>query len=134
MVIAFPKKRTRKYIEANHQRAFFAWLSLKYPWARDITFAIPNGGKRNAAEAANLKTQGVTAGVPDIFCGLARCEKHGLFIEFKSPKGKLTAKQKIFIEKIQDQDYCVAVCYSVHDAIEAFEFYLMPFASPRCYN
>lgn len=131
MVIAFPKKKTRKYLEATHQKAFFAWLKLKYPWARDVTFAIPNGGKRNSAEAANLKAQGVTAGVPDVFCCLARAEHHGLFIEFKSPQGKLTAKQKIFIEKIQKQDYCVAICYSVDDAIRAFEFYLMPFASVK---
>ena len=129
MVIAFPRKRIRKYLEANQQKAFFAWLSLKYPWARAITFAIPNGGRRDAIEAAHLKAQGVTAGVPDIFCGLARAEKHGLFIEFKSPKGKLTVKQKNFIEKIEAEDYCVAICYSVDDAIKAFEFYLMPFAS-----
>lgn len=127
MVISFPTKKTRKYIEASHQKAFFAWLSFKYPWARDITFAIPNGGKRIAAEAAHLKAQGVTAGVPDIFCGLARAEKNGLFIEFKSPKGKLTVKQKGFIEKIEAQGYCVAICYSIDDAIKAFEFYLMPF-------
>lgn len=30
-------------------------------------FAIPNGGSRNKAEAAKLKAEGVSAGVPDLF-------------------------------------------------------------------
>lgn len=127
MAESFVVKKSRKYLEANHQKAFFAWLSLKYPWARAVTFAIPNGGKRNIEEAAHLKAQGVTAGVPDVFSAIPNAEHHGLFIEFKANKNKLTAKQEAFIENIQAQDYAVAICYSVDEAIKAFEFYLMPF-------
>ena len=53
-------------------------------------FHIPNGGYRNAREAANLKRQGVKAGVPDLCIPVAKGGYHGLYIEMKTKKGKLS--------------------------------------------
>ena len=52
-----------------------------------LLFHIPNGGRRDTAEAANLKKQGVKPGVPDLFLPVARGGYHGLFIEMKRRDG-----------------------------------------------
>ena len=69
----------------------------------DWLIAIPNGGKRNAGEAARMKKQGVKAGVSDLFLALPAKRFHGLWIEMKapetntSPAGKLTQAQLVWV-------------------------------------
>ena len=41
-----------------------SWFRKTYPDTR--IFAIPNGGIRSASAGANLKAEGVSAGVPDL--------------------------------------------------------------------
>lgn len=106
----------RNSIEATHQKVFFRWLQLAFPKARSLTFAVPNGGRRDAAEGAHLKAQGVTAGVPDIFMAVPHVNYHGLFIEFKAGKNKPTALQAAFINRLRDAEYKVDVCYSYEEA------------------
>ena len=109
--------------EASIQSAFFEWISL-YPRIRLITFAVPNGGSRNCLEAKNLKAQGVTAGVPDIFMAVPCNGYHGLFIELKSKNGRLSEYQKIWIDNLNDRAYKAVVCYSLDEAINAVREYL----------
>jgi len=52
--------------------------------------AIPNGGKRNAKEAARMKAAGVLAGVSDLMVFWAPAEM--AMIELKAP-GKLSASR-----------------------------------------
>ncbi len=82
------KLRSNRHIEDDHQAAFFSWLHSQYPEIYKVTFAIPNGGKRNPVEAARLKKQGVKAGVSDIFVAYPENPYHGLWIELKRPKVK----------------------------------------------
>ena len=66
--------------EAEEQAALFRWALLsrgRIP-ELDLLFHIPNGGSRHPREAANLKRQGVKAGVPDLFLPIARGKYHGL--------------------------------------------------------
>lgn len=54
-----------KQYEADEQKKLFRWadfMKTEYP-ELDMMFHIPNGGSRNKLEAANLKKQGVRAGV-----------------------------------------------------------------------
>lgn len=77
-----------KQYEADQQRKLFQWTTFirtEYPEV-DLMFHIPNGGSRNKLEAANLKRQGVKAGVPDLFLPVSRGGYHGLFIELKYGK------------------------------------------------
>ena len=57
------KRNARKYpSEAQEQEQLCKWLS-----AKNITyFAVPNGGLRSKRTGAQLKKQGVKAGVPDL--------------------------------------------------------------------
>jgi len=57
------------HIEDNEQICLMEWAAAqsgKFP-ELSLIFHIPNGGKRNAREAARFKRMGVKAGVPDLF-------------------------------------------------------------------
>ena len=102
-----------KQYEADEQKKLFRWadfMKTEYP-ELDMMFHIPNGGSRNKLEAANLKKQGVRAGVPDICLPVARGGYHGLFIELKFGKNKTTAKQDEWLARLNEKCYAVAVCY-----------------------
>lgn len=82
--------------EHDEQAGFFEWAAYsrgKYP-ELDFMFAIPNGGLRHVTVAQKLKAEGVRPGVPDTFLPVARGGYHGLWIEFKFEKNKLTELQE----------------------------------------
>lgn len=106
--------------ESFIQTAFFNYLTLFQKKYRPHCFAIPNGGSRNPREAVNLKRQGVTAGVPDILCAIVRSPYHGLFIEFKTGRNKLTQLQKEMIERLTSEGYRCEVCYTLEEGIKKF--------------
>lgn len=109
-----------KQYEADQQRKLFQWTTFiraKHPEI-DLMFHIPNGGSRNKLEAANLKKQGVKAGVPDLFLPVSRGGYHGLFIELKYGKNKPTEKQTEWLKNLNEQGYAVAVCYGCDEASE----------------
>ena len=78
---------------------------------------IPNGGSRNAIEAARLKAQGVKPGVPDIFLPCAKKGFYGLYIELKRQNGgRVSEEQKSMIDALRDEGYKVAVCKGWEEA------------------
>ncbi len=92
----------------------------------DLLYAIPNGGSRDTREAANLKRQGVKAGVPDLFLPVARGGKHGLYIEMKRREGgRVSDLQKEWIQKLTAQGYECHVCFGFDEAVAAIENYYM---------
>lgn len=115
-----------RHIEDAEQIALFHWAALqsgKYP-ELSLMFHIPNGGKRNAQEAARFKQMGVKAGVPDIFLPVPRGGFHGLWIELKAPKGKTSAAQDSFLGELDKQGYKTAVCYGWEMAAKVLKEYL----------
>lgn len=112
--------------EANEQEALFRWAAFvrgRFPEI-DLLYHIPNGGSRNRIEAANLKRQGVKAGVPDLCLPVARGGFHGLYIEMKAGKNTTTDKQDEWLSALQCQGYAVAVCYGWERAAEVITKYL----------
>lgn len=112
--------------EAQEQRFLFQWAGLaekQYPELK-LLHHIPNGGKRDARTAANLKKEGVKAGVPDICLPVAKDAYCGLYIELKVGKNKPSIKQKEWIEALKEQGYKVEVCYGWIKAREVIETYL----------
>lgn len=98
------------------------WFDYQYPQFRQLLFAVPNGGSRNKIEAANLKKQGVRAGVSDMIL-----LKNGLYfdylcIEFKTKTGKQSPDQ-IHFQKLIDGErngmyYLVRTFEEFKDIIE----------------
>ncbi len=87
--------------------------------------AIPNGGRRDKAEAAHLKRQGVKSGVPDLCLPVPRGKHHGLYIEMKVGKNKPTGNQLAWLLGLSRNGYAVKVCYSAREAREAIVRYLL---------
>lgn len=86
-------------------------------------YHVPNGGKRNRLEAANLKRQGVKPGVPDLCIPEARGGYHGLYIEMKVDKNKTTQNQDEWLELLAKNGYKTAVCYGSAEAIAVIDKY-----------
>jgi hypothetical protein len=115
-----------KRSEATEQIALIRWCDLqkcKYP-GLGLIFAIPNGGSRHKLEAANLKRQGVKAGVPDLCLPVPKGGYNGLFIELKYGKNKATDKQKEWIKELNTQGYYATVCTGFEEAKEVIEKYI----------
>ena len=113
--------------EAEEQIAIMTWAKYnmgRYPELRFL-YHTPNGGYRNAAEAANLKRQGVKAGIPDLFLASPRAGFCGLYIELKADKTcPVGEKQKEWIDGLRKQGYQAGVCYGAEHAIQVLERYL----------
>lgn len=119
------QKKSKHNLEFTIQSTFFKWLNA-YPSVRAVTFSIPNGGAFNSIiQAVNQKRAGLTSGVPDVFMALPRQGYHGLFIEFKSSKGKVSIEQQEMLKKLREQQYKCEVCYDFDEAKEVVESYLL---------
>lgn len=99
------------------------WNTGRFP-ALKLLHHIPNGGKRNKAEAARFKAMGVKAGVPDLFLPVPMNGYAGLYIEMKYDKNKPTDNQKEWIKALKENGYKVEVCWSGEAATRELEAYL----------
>lgn len=99
------------------------WNTGRFPELK-LLFHVPNGGKRNAQEAARFKAMGVKAGVPDLCLPVPRGGYAGLYIEMKYGKNKTTDKQDEWIRNLIEQGYLVKVCWGGEEATEVLEEYL----------
>lgn len=114
------------HIEDNVQMMLFDWAraqSGKYP-ELELLHHIPNGGKRDAREAARFKRMGVKPGVPDISLPVPRGGFHGMYIEMKSPTGKLSDNQRKWLARLSEMSYYTCVCYSFEQARDCILKYL----------
>lgn len=115
-----------KHIESEQQQALFEWIEYSKAKFEELTllYHIPNGGKRNAREAARLKQEGVRPGVPDIHLPVANGTYIGLWLEMKAPKGKLSENQKEWKNKLEAWGHKVTVCYNWEQAAAEILNYL----------
>lgn len=114
-------------LEGAEQRALFAWAKLNERSHPELALlhAIPNGGKRNPREAANLKAQGVKAGVPDICLPVPRGGCASLYIELKRRQGgRPTQAQLDWMDALKAEGNAVALCYGADAAMTEILRYL----------
>lgn len=105
------QERTRKrpkHIESGIQIECIKLFRLYYP--KYLIFSVPNGGARNAREAAILSAEGVVPGVSDL---IAVADGKILFIEMKAPKGRQSGYQKAFQAAIERLGFQYRICHSV---------------------
>ena len=111
--------------ESAEQKAFFRWWHLVHGrWPNAVMFAIPNGGARDAITGARLKQEGALAGVPDIFLAKAASGRHGLFLEMKTLRGRVSEKQRDLFPLLEAAGYGVVVAHGWKEAADAVELYL----------
>lgn len=108
-----------RHVESGIQQAIVQWFRLQYP--RYIIAAIPNGGFRNAKEATIMKREGILAGFSDL---IIIAEHNVLFLEVKTPDGRLSEKQKEFQRKVCALGFEYIVCRSFDESALAIERWL----------
>lgn len=116
----------KKRCEATEQERVINWATFyakNFP-ELDLLYHVPNGGSRNQLEAANLKRQGVKAGVPDLVLPVPRQQFHGLYVEMKWGKNTTTEKQDWWLEQLRQQGYETAVCWSAEEAMDVIANYM----------
>ena len=96
------------------------WNLQRFPELK-MLYHVPNGGKRNPAEAARFKAMGVKAGVPDLCLPVPMNGYAGLYIEMKYGSNKPTAAQKEWIKNLKEYGYKVTVCYGGTEATAELE-------------
>lgn len=122
----YTRQQYRKRSEATEQEALITWCRIfesRYP-ELEMIYHVPNGGSRNRIEAANLKRQGVKAGVPDLCLPVPENGYHGLYIEMKFGKNKTTKDQEEWLKRLSQYGYKTAVCYGAEEAREVIKEYI----------
>lgn len=124
---------SRRYLEDSESIALMDWARLT-PYAgrtvADYLIHIPNGGKRNAREAARLKRMGVRAGIPDYFLHVALLETEtvsqfgGLWIELKAEKGRVSEAQSEQLILLSRCGYRTGLAYGWQQAARMICEYL----------
>ena len=99
----------RRHDEDTLQRSVMQFLHVALPDGA-VAFAIPNGGKRSAREAARMKGLGVTAGIPDL-CVVYR--GRAAFLELKAKRGVMSPAQKAMQKRLIYAGADVCLCKSV---------------------
>ena len=113
-----------KHIESAYQTQVVEWSRwafkanpARYPHLEMLHCSL-NGVKLSGTQAKIAKGQGMLSGVP-----VPKNGYHGLFIEMKSEKGRLTDNQHWFLTNADSLGYKTAVCYSAKEAISAIQAY-----------
>ena len=135
-----PESLARSDTEAAHQTALFCWAAMNLRLYPELKWMhhIPNGGSRGDSvksrmiQGAQLKQQGVKAGVADIFFPVKRGEYSGLYIEMKKPaerpkrtgRGGVSDEQQEFGDFVKSQGFGWCVCYDWQEASEVIKQYL----------
>lgn len=112
-----------RHPEDDEARALWQWAQL-YPVLREYLAHVPNGGKRNAREAARMKGMGVRPGVSDYVLPVPRGAFMGLWLELKADKNRPTADQRKWLDKMQHQGYAAYWATGFDEARAIFRWYL----------
>lgn len=112
-------RRKPRHIESGIQQSCVRWFRMVYP--QFIILSIPNGGSRNAIEAANLKREGALAGASDL---VVIAFRRILFVEMKRPSGRQQATQKAFQERVEALGFKYVICRSLEEFISSVDEWL----------
>lgn len=119
---AIPLLRRFFMNETQHHIGLMVWAKTQ-PILSEYLIHIPNGGYRHPMEAIKLKKMGVKAGVSDLFLAYPNPYYHGLWIELKSEKGKLSPEQKSWLILMQRVGFAIAVSYSIEETYDILQNY-----------
>lgn len=118
-------KRVYDNEETRMQIEFFRQVPLFFPRLPDkLLFAVPNGGSRHKIEAANMKRQGVKAGVADVILQIPKKGFASLCLEFKTKTGRQSKEQREYQRQVEMAGSKYVVVRSVEEAIFVMKKYL----------
>ena len=104
--------------ESLIQRAFIKYCRMHPDPRIKMTFSIHNSGKKSPVSYGRDIAEGLLAGVADVYVPYPTTVWHGLFLEFKSAKGKPSDRQLKFGRFCHDYDYGYEIVRSVDQAVK----------------
>lgn len=122
-------RKTTKYgpSESDEQKLLFAWAEyaeVLYP-ELETMYHVPNEGRRSYRAGAELKKQGMKAGVPDICLPVSRGKYNALYIEMKRIKGGTASDaQKWWIDRLNHYGNLAVICHGFDEAKDVILKYL----------
>lgn len=118
------KMQNMKRSETTEQIALFNWAKRTESILPELAlmYHVPNEGRRT--NGSILKAAGLKSGVPDVCLPVANNGFHGLYIELKFGKNKVTKAQEEYMAMLGAQGYKTAVCYGAEEAGEEILAYL----------
>ncbi len=117
---------TRRAPEFLMQCALFQWARYSmrtYP-ALDLLSCSLNGVKLTKGQAGKAKASGMLAGEHDVKLPVARSHYIGLSIELKAGKNKPTPDQLWYGNRLMEEGWFVAYCWSWEEAKDLIIKYL----------
>lgn len=119
-----PPKPRPIYEEHEIQKNCVRWFRLQYRQYEKLLFAIPNGGARSKATAAQLKAEGVVAGVADLCLAMGRGGYGALYIEMKQRGNYQQKNQKEWQEICERVGNRYVVCKSIEEFMREINAYM----------
>lgn len=113
-----------RHLEEQIQKACIKWFDLKYSKYKLLMHSSPNGGKRNAIEAAKFKQMGTRAGFPDLIFLKSNNKFNFLAIELKTKTGRQSENQKAYQKEFESIGAKYVVVRSLDEFIEVVTDYL----------
>ncbi len=126
------------------QRALIKWWTANcrhFGVPELCLFSVPNGFNGSAKRGSVMKKEGQRRGCPDLMLAVPQADRnqgrsdnecheewlpdlHGLFLELKTPSGRLSPEQEVYHEILAKQGYKVVVCRSLGECIDQITTYL----------
>lgn len=133
----FRNPKTRPAIhgsESDLQISIIDLIALRtaQDWRYQLIYAVPNGEYRHPKTASRLKRQGVKPGVADLVVACPSIVedklRHALYLELKTPTGKLSIHQEAWRDLVVRAGavYAVAVTLTFADTLLTQWFHNSP--------
>jgi hypothetical protein len=101
-----------------------ALVELVQSVAPEVLFSATNGGVRlSMNQAKRMKAAGYLKGIPDLLFFESRQGFHGLAIELKAKRGKISPIQRQRLEEFDARGWRVAVCFGYEEALAVLRDY-----------
>lgn len=107
--------------ETWHQKQLIQW-TRQYPWGQFL-YHIPNETTGGQGWIVRNRQMGCKKGVPDLCLPIPMCGYHGLYIEMKTEKGKLSLEQKRWLQMLNEAGYYAVECRGWEEARKVLERY-----------
>lgn len=116
----FPRKNRQK--ESGTQMALVRWLKREHS---DLVFtSSPAAAKMSIGAAMKMKRMGYASGIPDLIIFEPCGRYHGLLLELKTERGRVSDDQSKIGIRLSLKGYLVEICYGLEEAKAAVENYL----------
>lgn len=113
-----------RHIEDSLQIACVRWFGMRYGELSSLLHHSPNGGRRDAREAARFKAMGVRPGFPDLLLLHPSGRYHFLAVELKTATGRQSGYQREWQAMIEREGGRYAIARSLRQFADTVDEYM----------